>query len=182
MRDIGLPQVEVTRAYLRAGLAGMALPHIASQRAYHTAKAHRLERVHHRLDRAAEACFAFAVLSVLAYLALKGAGLMGMAPKHWAADLSPLFTFLGVAFPTLGANLAGVRYFGDFERFAAISQVAAAKLGEIEARMTLLLGGDDAALTYAAAADLIHALDEAVVDEIESWQSVFGAKHLALPA
>jgi hypothetical protein len=105
-----------------------------------------------------------------------------MLPKSFADELSPLLTFFGVAFPTLGANLAGIRYFGDFERFGAISRVAAEKLREIEARLTLLLAGDESALTYAAAADLIHALDEAVVDEIESWQSVFGAKHLALPA
>ena len=138
--------------------------------------------MHHRLDRAAGTCFALAVVSVLAYLTLKLGGVAGVWPKHLASDLSPLFTFLGVAFPTLGANLAGIRYFGDFERFGAISRVAAEKLGEIEVRMGLLLSGADAGLTYAAAADLMHALDEAVVDEIESWQSVFGAKHLALPA
>lgn len=182
LRDIGLPQVKVTRAYLRAGLAGVALPHVASQRAYHEFKAQRLETVHHQLDRAAETCFVLAVASVLAYLVLKSAGIGGFVPKHLASDLSPLFTFFGVAFPTLGANLAGIRYFGDFERFGAISRVAAEKLGEIEARMNLLLTGAECALTYAAAADLMHALDEAVVDEIASWQSVFGAKHLALPA
>lgn len=79
-------------------------------------------------------------------------------------------------------NLSGIRYFGDFERFRVISRVAAEKLGEIEARIALLLSGAEGALTYGAAADLIHALDEAVVDEIESWQSAFGAKHLSLPA
>lgn len=182
LRDVGLPQVAVTPDYLRAGLAGAVLPHVTAQAAYHTAKAHRLETVHHRLDKAAETCFALAVASVLAYLLVKGAGVMGLAPKSLAADLSPLFTFCGVAFPTLGANLAGIRYFGDFERFAAISRVAAERLGGIEARITLLLTGAPAALTYAAAADLIHALDEAVVEEIASWQAVFGAKHLALPA
>lgn len=182
LRDVGLPRVRVTRGYLRAGLAEVAMPHVVAQRAYHTVKAHRLETVHHRLDRAAGTCFALAVVSVLAYLLLKGGGLVGAVPKSLAADLSPLFTFLGVAFPTLGANLAGIRYFGDFERFGAISRVAAEKLGEIEARMGLLLSGAEEALTYTAAADLMHALDEAVVDEIESWQSVFGAKHLALPA
>ena len=182
LRDVGLPQVRVTRDYLRAGLSAVALPHVVAQRAYHTAKAQRLERVHHRLDHAAETCFKLAVISVLAYLLVKGGGVAGVLPKSWAQDSSPLFTFLGVAFPTLGANLAGIRYFGDFERFAAISQVAADKLGEIEARMTLLLSGAEEALTYAAAADLMHALDEAVVEEIESWQAVFGAKHLALPA
>ena len=182
LRDVGLPRVAVTRAYLRAGLTGAVLPHVAEQRAYHEAKAHRLETVHHRLDKAAETCFALAVLSVVGYLALKGAGGMGMADSHLAKELSPFFTFCGVAFPTLGANLSGIRFFGDFERFAAISDIAAEKLREIEVRIGLLLSGDERALTYAAAADLIHALDEAVVEEIASWQAVFGAKHLSLPA
>lgn len=182
LRSVGLPRVRLTRDYLREGLAGVVLPHVSAQRAYHEAKAHRLETVHHRLDKAAEVCFALAVASVLGYLLCKLGGTAGILPKELSAGVSPLFTFLGVAFPTLGANLAGIRYFGDFERFGAISRVAAEKLREIEVRMNLLLAGETSALTYAAAADLMHALDEAVVDEIESWQSVFGAKHLALPA
>jgi len=182
LRDVGLPRAALTRDYLRAGLEHAVLPHVVGQRAYHMGKARKLERVHHRLDKAAEACFALAVCAVLGYLVLKGAGGLGLVDKHLASDLSPLFTFLGVAFPTLGANLSGIRYFGDFERFAAISHVAAEKLRAIEERIGLLLSGAPEALTYAAAADLIHALDEAVVEEIASWQSVFGAKHLALPA
>lgn len=182
LRDVGLPRVAVTRDYLRAGLSEAVLPYVAGQRTYHENKARRLERVHHGLDRTAATCFALAVASVTAYLALKGAGAAGLLPQRLAGDLSPLFTFLGVAFPTLGANLAGIRYFGDFERFAAISRVAADKLAAIEARIDLLLTGDPKAVTYAAAADLIHALDEAVVEELASWQAVFGAKHLALPA
>ncbi|WP_066531416.1 DUF4231 domain-containing protein [Erythrobacter sp. CCH5-A1] len=182
LRAVGLPQVAVTRGYLRSGLAGAVLPHVTGQRTYHIAKAHKLETVHHRLDKAAETCFALAVASVLAYLVLKGAGVAGWVPKHLASDLSPFFTFAGVAFPTLGANLSGIRYFGDFERFGAISRVAAEKLGAIEERIGLLLSGADSRITYAAVADLIHTLDEAVVEEIASWQAVFGAKHLALPA
>lgn len=182
LRDVGLPQVALTRDYLRAGLCGVVLPYVGGQARYHEDKAQRLARVHHRLDKAAEACFGFAVLAVTAYLVLKGAGVMGIAPKHLASDLSPFFTFCGVAFPTLGANLSGIRYFGEFERFSAISRVAAGKLREIEARTRLLVSGTPSALTYAATADLIHALDEAVIEEIASWQAVAGAKHLALPA
>ncbi|MEQ5787524.1 hypothetical protein J3454_06420 [Erythrobacter sp. NFXS35] len=182
LRAVGLPRARLTRDYLRAGLKDVVLPHVVAQRAYHEAKSHRLERVHHRLDRAAGTCFRLAVVSVLAYLLLKLGGTADVIPKSWASETSLVFTFLGVAFPTLGANLAGIRYFGDFERFGAISQVAAEKLGEIETRIGLLLTGAETSITYAAAADLMHALDEAVVGEIESWQSVFGAKHLALPA
>lgn len=182
LRAVGLPQVRITREYLREGLAKVALPHVAAQRAYHELKAKKLATVHHRLDRTAATCFALAVVSVLAYLALKVGGSAGLVPKHLAADLSPVFTFLGVAFPTLGANLAGIRYFGDFERFGAISRAAAERLGEVETRMSLLLSGSPEALHYEAAADLLRTVDEAVVDEIESWQAVFGGKHLALPA
>ena len=182
LRAVGLPRVAVTRDYLRSGLVGAVLPHVTGQRTYHIAKAHKLETVHHRLDKAAETCFALAVASVLAYLVLKGAGVVGWLPKHLAGDLSPLFTFAGVAFPTLGANLSGIRYFGDFERFGAISRVAAEKLGAIEERIGMLLSGADSLPTYGAVSDVIHALDEAVVEEIASWQAVFGAKHLALPA
>lgn len=182
LRNVGLPRIRLTRAYLRACLGDAVLPHVTGQRAYHEAKAARLETVHHRLDKTASACFSLAVLSVLAYLLLKIGGTSGLLPKHWSHATSPLFTFLGVAFPTLGANIAGVRYFGDFERFGAISRVTAEKLGEIETRIGLLLSGSDDAVTYEAAADLVHAVDEAVVDEIENWQAVFGAKHIALPA
>ncbi|MEE4316157.1 MAG: hypothetical protein V2I74_04165 [Erythrobacter sp.] len=182
LREVGLPRARLTRDYLRACLEGVVRPHVAAQRAYHEAKAERLERVHHRLDRVAATCFTLAVISVLAYLLLKLATVTAIAPRSWADGLSPLFTFLGVAFPTLGANIAGVRYFGDFERFGAISRAAAERLGEVEKRIDLLLSGSGQALTYEAAAALVHAVDEAVVDEIESWQAVFGAKHLALPA
>lgn len=182
LREVGLPRVRVTRAYLRACLDGVVRPHVAAQRSYHEGKAVRLERVHHRLDRLAGTCFALAVVSVLAYLLLKLATVAGIAPKSVSDALSPVFTLLGVAFPTLGANIAGIRYFGDFERFGAISRAAAERLGEVETRIGLLLSGAESGLTYQAAADLVHAVDEAVVDEIESWQAVFGAKHLALPA
>lgn len=182
MRDVGLPRIRLDRTYLRACLEEAVLPHVAGQRRYHQAKAQRLERVHHRLDKLAEKCFALAVLSVTAYLLIKLGGVIGALPKEWATASSPVFTFLGVAFPTLGANLSGVRYFGDFERFGAISQVTAQKLGEIKERLQLLLSGADNSLTYAAATELAHAVDESVVTEIESWQAVFGGKHLTLPA
>lgn len=83
--------------------------------------------------------------------------------------------------PTLGAAVAGVRYFGDFERFAAISQVTAEKLEAIHNRIGLLLSGPIEAIDYDRVSDLAHATDDIVVSEIESWQSVFGGKHITVP-
>jgi hypothetical protein len=92
-----------------------------------------------------------------------------------------MFTFLGVLFPTLGGALAGIHYFGDFERFAAISEITAQKLGDVETRIALLLAAPDRDITYARVSGLAHGIDDIVVDEIENWQSVFGGKHITVP-
>jgi hypothetical protein len=75
-----------------------------------------------------------------------------------------------------------MRFFGDFERFAAISQVTAEKLEQIERRIDHLLAGPEAAIDYAGVSRLAHEIDDVVVAEIESWQAVFSGKHIALPA
>ncbi len=182
LRSTGLPQVSLSKAYLRAALSGLLLDHVRSQRDYHRGKAVRLHNVHHRLDRLAGLSFFLAILSVSAYLMLKLGGGFGLVPVEWSSDLSKAFTFLGIAFPTIGASIAGIRFFGDFERFAAISQVTAAKLDEVETRIELLLAGPDEAITYRSTAEMAHAIDEIVIDEIENWQAVFGGKHISLPA
>lgn len=182
LREAGLPRIRLDRHYLRAALERVVARHVASQRDYHTAKAKRLNAVNHGLDRVAEVCFVLAIVSVSFYLLLTGIAALGLIEHDLPEKASKIFTFLGVAFPTLGASLAGIRFFGDFQRFAAISRVTSEKLSAVHARIGLLLSGDDAAMTYRAASALVHEIDEIVVDEIESWQAVFGAKHIALPA
>jgi hypothetical protein len=87
----------------------------------------------------------------------------------------------GVVLPTLGAAIAGIRYFGDFERFAAISEVTAEKLNAVHQRINLLMAVPEEMLDYGRVSDLAHASDDIVVSEIESWQSVFGGKHITVP-
>jgi len=182
LRAAGLPRTKVDRTYLRSVLEGIILPHVRGQRTYHEAKSSQLSTVHHRIDKSAEACFLAAVVSVSAYLMIEAGAFFGVVPATWPSSVAKVFTFMGVAFPTLGANLAGLRYFGDFERFAAISDVTASKLADVESRISLLLEGDESRLTYHATSDLVRTVDEIIVAEIESWQSVYGAKHLSLPA
>ena len=181
LRGIGLPQVAITPAYLRHALHHLLGPHVVSQRDYHIAKAKRLTAVHHNLDRFSTRLFQLAVLSVAAYLMLKGAAAAGLVPEGWPHAASYAFTFLGVAFPTFGAAIAGIRYFGDFERFAAISEITAAKLDGIGSRIDLLLEAEDDRIDYARVSELAHAMDDVVVSEIENWQAVFGGKHITVP-
>lgn len=181
MRDIGLPRVVITPAYLRIVLADLIANHVVSQRDYHRAKAARLTRVHHNLDKFSQTMFQLAVVSVTIYLLVKGAVTLGLVDAAVEHSVYKIFTFFGVLLPTFGATVAGLRYFGDFERFADISEITAEKLDAVHGRITLLLQAPDEALTYAMAADLAHAADDIVIAEIENWQAVFGGKHITVP-
>ena len=182
LREAGLPRVSITRAYLRAALTGLIAPHVAAQRAYHAAKAQRLAAAHHNLDRLSERSFQLAVAAAAGFLLIVAANALGWVDDRPFSVLAKVFTFLGVALPTFGGCLAGIRFFGDFERFAAISRVTAAKLETVERRITLILRAPDSALDYASVTALAHATDDIVVSEIENWQSVFEAKQITVPA
>lgn len=174
LRARGLPAMAVTVAYLR-GVLALIGDAATTQARYHRAKAVRLTRVHHNLDHASERMFTAAVVTVSLYL------LMVLGAPHLAEKAAKLFTFLGVALPALGGAFAGIRYFGDFERFAAISEVAAAKFEGLAARVATLATTADARLRYGEVAALAHALDDIVIDEIESWQQVFAGKVISVP-
>ncbi|MDZ4776814.1 MAG: hypothetical protein SGJ23_08520 [Alphaproteobacteria bacterium] len=181
LREVGLPAIVVTRPYLRAALQTLLDDHVVRQRDYHHAKAQRLTTVHHNLDRLSEALFILAVISVALFLGLTAFALLADDVHELVYPTTKMFTFLGVLLPTFGASIAGIRYFGDFERFAAISEVTAEKLNAVHARITLLLAAGDDGADYSLVADLAHAADDIVVSEIENWQAVFGGKHVTVP-
>ena len=181
LRDVGLPRLVVTQSFLRQAVGELLHDHVIRQRDYHLAKARRLAAVHRNLDRFSEVLFTLAVVSVAGYLILKGGGALQLWPKAIAEQLSYVFTFFGVLLPTFGGAIAGIRYFGDFERFSAISRVTAEKLQAVHTRIVQLLAAPDSALDYGRSADLAHATDDVVVSEIESWQAVFGGKHVTVP-
>ena len=181
LRELALPQRVITQAYLRTALEDLLGHHARLQRSYHSLKAKRLTRVHHNLDRMSEALFRLAVAAVAIYLMLVAAVAFGIIGEPVAHSVSKSFTFLGVALPALGGAFAGIRYFGDFERFAAISEVTAEKLEAVEQRIENLKSVADGHIRYAQVANLAHAIDDIVVAEIENWQAVFAGKQIAVP-
>lgn len=181
LREVGLPRVKVTADYLRGALKSLLDEHVTQQRDYHHTKAKRLAAVHHNLDTLSEWMFRLAVISVAVYLILQGAAWAEVLDEHALKEMSKFFTFLGVLLPTFGGAIAGIRYFGDFERFAAISEVTAQKLDSVHARIGLLLKAPDSAMDYGPVAEIAHAADDIVVSKIESWQAVFGGKQITVP-
>lgn len=180
LRDVGLPELAVTQTYLRNAVRDLLHPHVVGQRDYHLGKASRLATVHHRLDHLSEVLFTLALVSVTAYLILRTGDVLHLWP-HMPDWLSYLFTFLGVLLPTFGGSIAGIRYFGDFERFSAISSVTAEKLQAVHTRIEQVLNANNSALDYGHVSDLAHATDDVVVSEIENWQAVFGGKQVTVP-
>jgi hypothetical protein len=181
LREVGLPRAVVTPDYLRHALTRLLDSHVSAQRDYHHAKARKLAAAHHNLDRLSVLMFQIAVAAVLVYLAIVAAASFGWVAAKALSTAGKTFTFLGVALPTLGGAIAGIRYFGDFERFAAISEITAARLDAVHDRIALLLQAPDDAMDYGPVADLAHAADDIVVSEIENWQAVFAGKHITVP-
>lgn len=181
LRGIGLPRMRVTAPFLRQALMLMRDHHAVPQRDYHRGKAVRLRRAQHNLDRLSELLFLLAVLSVAMYLLIELAAGFGWLRHDLPHEVAKGFTFVGVLLPTMGGAFAGVHYFGDFERFAAISDITAEKLSDVAARIDILLAAPDSDISYARVSALAHAIDEIVVAEIENWQAVFGGKHITVP-
>lgn len=181
LREIGLPNAVIDQATLRTALENWIGLHVSAQRTYHLAKAVRLDRINHRLERISEYMFLLAMLIVAVYLGAEVAAAAGLVPIEQIRHASKLFTFLGVALPTLGGALAGIHYFADFGRFAAISKSTASRLEAVERRVSTLLAAPDDELDYGRVANIARAVDETVVSEIEHWQDVFGGKHISVP-
>lgn len=181
-RAVGLPAAKVDQSYLRAAIAALRDHHVNPQRQYHRHKSKRLTRVHHGLDRLSERLFVGAVFAVALYLMLVAGAYFGLVDPYWPAKSAKWFTVLAVALPTLGGAFAGIRYFGDFERFAEISEITAEKLDSIALRIEAMLDAPERVMTYGYVADVVHATDEVVFAEIQNWQAVFSGKTIAVPA
>jgi hypothetical protein len=182
IREVGLPAASVGTDYLRHVLRALLDTHVLPQRDYHTEKARRLNRVHHALDRGSVWLFVAAVVSVGTYLGLAGLDEAGFMRSETLQSAAKWFTVLGVALPTAGGALAGIRYFADFERFAGISEVTAQRLGNIGERIELLQRAPDSGLDFGRVSQLVHAVDEIVFQEILSWQAVFSGKRISVSA
>ncbi|MGL5838572.1 MAG: hypothetical protein ACRCY3_08745 [Sphingorhabdus sp.] len=181
LREIGLPHAVIDQTMLRTALEKWIGMHVSAQCAYHRIKAERLDRIDRNLEHFSERLFLLAMFVVAIYLGAEALAAMNFIPKAQVHHASKLFTFLGVALPTLGGALAGIHYFADFGRFAAISTSTANRLEAVEQRIATLLSAPADELDYGQVAGLAHAVDEIVVSEIEHWQDVFGGKHISVP-
>ncbi len=119
-----------------ATLASAIASHCASQRDYHRLNAHRLEGMHHWLDRIGISAIGLGLAASLLYLVFKFAYFFAPAsPQNGFGNalsilgsfqypMSGIAAFFGGVAPAFAAALTGIRYHGDFERLAHRSQLS----------------------------------------------------------
>lgn len=189
--------VQVTRA------AGKV---IADQQGYHDLNHQRLQALNHRLDAFSLRAIIIAFIASATYLALWLAKLEvpawapwpGMMRHHsmmydvhavFYAVLTKAAAFLGAVLPAVAAAAAGIRFQGDFERFAMRSKDTATRLEafaerarDLEARATACREAaciDDAPLFESLLALLLET--QSVLDEdLADWRFAYAARPITL--
>ena len=167
--EIGAP--EITR------IAEAAVAVVDSQRDYHWLNHHRLERLHRRLDMlgwlfvgvAAMVAFAFVIYALI-------------EPGELVDWSLAAVTLAGGWCPAVAAALAGIRFQGDFERFAKRSEETKATLVRLKARLGAIAdraaaapggcSGREAPL-YEELLTTLLAIQEAFEKDLEDWRFVY---------
>ncbi len=181
-RGMGLPEAKVDQAYLRSAAEALRDHLVVPQRDYHRDKAKRLHNAHRSIEHVAERMFGLAIIAVSTFLLAFGASQFGLIEQSLVIGLAKWFTVIGVALPTISGALAAIGYFGDFDRFADISQVASEKLDALSKRIDLYLALPEDRLGYGQLATLTRFADDVTFAEIQAWQAAFSGKRITVPA
>ncbi len=92
--------------------------------------------------------------------------------------------FFGAGLPAIAAAVAGLRYQGDFLRFATRSRRTAHDLGAVEAELTKFIERmEDAKVCdkdkrqgFAELRDIILSLESVLIADLQDWRYVYAAR------
>lgn len=170
----GLPHLDLTRERLGL-LARLVRMHIVQgQLDYHRNNARRLELLHHALEATGKTAF----------LASPWAGLLYILHHYsvpYVPDIAPAWLALtGAGFPAVAAAAAGLRYQGDYLRFAMRSRRTALELTEIDSGLERLCAkieaGDARKTALAELRAILIALEAILNDDLEDWRYVYSVR------
>lgn len=161
---------------------------IAYQAGYHAANHARLERLNHRLDRVGLWALGTAFVVSCCYLLVQlAAALHFHLPEALHHLAEALAAFCGGVGPAVAAAAAGIRFQGDFERFAMRSEETAQRLHELGQRAAVLhaealrCGGRPCAgqaPQYEPLLALMLDIQAALDEDLADWRFVYAARPL----
>jgi hypothetical protein len=184
----GVPQLTLDVRAL-AAIASAMDKSVAGQIRYHQSNERKLKALHHRLDIAGRVLVGLAVAVALGFLILR-------LVDHWlilneaVVKFARTFTtFCGGALPALAAALAGIRFQGDFERFALRSGKTHAQLlrlaTQIEAFKQRAVAdqpdGTASQPLYEELLQLALAVQTVFENDLEDWRFVYATRHSPEP-
>jgi hypothetical protein len=197
-REIGLPSGVLDAGYLRPVLTATLTTEIEEQRAYHTANARNLGKIHHMLHHKGDACFVATFYILVIYLVVwfidrfllpgaahaqehAGAHPHGLFHEFLEYVLKPIVSIAAAGLPAFGAALSGIRAQGDFEGFAQRSATTYRELTEVEQQIGALLAAPDR-IDLKAATEVLLAATRVMARDVSAWQQLYVSKRLTLPA
>jgi hypothetical protein len=176
----GLPAATLDRPAIRA-IAHALTRSVQQQVDYHAANYMRLSRLHRRLDVLGWLAVLAAAIMGAVFLGVTLAHMLHVAGEADVLRLKSATTFTGGFLPLFAGALAGVRFQGDFERFAERSRSTQAQLEELLPLLALLARraedeSPDAMPVAEDAIDLALVVQERFEDDLEDWHFVYAAR------
>ncbi len=177
----GIPAIKLDVLTL-ASIAEAIHKSLASQIAYHQGNGRKLDHLHIRLDGWGRSCVIMATFVAVVYVAL---ALGNAAP----AAMQPVVTFAGGFLPACAAALAGIRFQGDFERFAIRSNQTRTQLARLSGQLTDFrrravadgTSGGASRPLYEELLLLAIAVQNVFEQDVEDWRFVYATRHSPEP-
>ena len=175
---VGVPDAQTTPAYLAQLAEHMREAAVADQIGYHRSNAERLHMLHHTLELAGK----------VAFVLTPWAGLFAFLHHFevsWAPHVShEIVVLFGAGMPAIAAAVAGLRYQGDFLRFATRSHRTAEDLERVEtalkgfvARMEdPLIAAGDKRNAFVELRDILLELEAVLIADLQDWRYVYSAR------
>lgn len=176
-RRLGVPNVVVTPAYLRAVRAFASHAILKEQIEYHHDNVGKLAKVEHRLHRLGEWLFGLTLLGCGLELLLYFAVLRSCEGCHW--EISHGLTFVTGLLPAFGAAVLGVRNVGEFTRLEMRSRAMGEALGHIR---KVLDEDEPAHLSLASLSEELEALAAQMMSETADWRTLVITRRIELPS
>jgi hypothetical protein len=182
LREIGLPDATLDRAYQRPLLQAVLQQEVRDQRHWHEANADAMHKVDHFLHHAAERCFlyTFGALCIGVVLLLAIILLLPEQQEHDVLKLAkPWLLLFAAGLPALGAALAGIRVQGEFEEAKERSDHMIAELHALEGRFEEQIEQQP---QLERTGELLIETARVQSSDLAAWQELYGRKRLSLPA